>query len=120
VSLYELRVKGRLDQHWATWFEGLTLTHDGDDTVLRGPLADEAALHGVLTKIGDLNLHLLSVHAVEMGGEASATANTSAGMGPDPATSTAPASEPGADSPAPARKRISRAPRKHRPTRSAP
>jgi hypothetical protein len=107
VTVYELRVKGRLDQHWAAWFEGLTLTYEGNDTVLRGPLADEAALHGVLTKIGNLNLHLLSVTAVETGGEASATSNT-------------PPSEPGSDTPSPARKRKSGAPRKHRPRRSTP
>lgn len=65
MSVYEIRVKGRLDQRWAAWFEGLTLTHEGDSTVLRGPLADEAALHGVLTKVGNINLHLLSVNIVE-------------------------------------------------------
>lgn len=67
MSIYEIRVRGRLDVHWAAWFEGMTLAHDGDTTVLRGPLVDEAALHGVLSKVAELNLHLLSVNAIEMG-----------------------------------------------------
>jgi hypothetical protein len=68
VSIYEIRVRGRLDAYWAAWLEGLTLTHEGDNTLLCGPLADEAALHGVLTKVGGLNLQLLSVNIVETGG----------------------------------------------------
>ena len=67
MSIYEIRVRGRLDVHWAAWFEGMTLVHDGDTTVLRGPLVDEAALHGVLSKVAELNLHLLSVNDVEIG-----------------------------------------------------
>ena len=62
---YEIRVKGRLDQHWSSWFDGLTLGYEGDDiTVLRGPLVDEAALHGVLNKVRDLAVPLLSVSRV--------------------------------------------------------
>lgn len=64
MSVYEIRVQGRLDQHWATWFEKLTLTYDGDCTILRGPLVDEAALHGILAKVRDLNVRLLSVQAI--------------------------------------------------------
>ena len=120
MSVYEIRVQGRLDQHWAMWFEGLTLTYEGDTTVLRGLLADAAALHGVLTKIGNLNLHLLSVNAVETGSAGSSTADTSVAVDPDPATPTAPPSEPGADPPSPGRKGKARAPRKHRPRRSTP
>ena len=60
---YEIRVQGHLDQHWSTWFEGLTITYDADDnTVLCGPLVDEAALHGVLIKVRNLALPLLAVH----------------------------------------------------------
>jgi hypothetical protein len=81
MSSYEIRVRGQLDAHWATWFAGLTLVYEGDTTVLRGFLADEAALHGVLTKIAGLNLHLLSVNAVETG---EAAADTSAGIGREP------------------------------------
>ena len=65
MSIYEIRVKGRLDTHWAAWFEGLTVAYDGDTTVLRGSLVDEAALHSMLSKFGNLNLHLLSVNTVE-------------------------------------------------------
>jgi hypothetical protein len=73
VSIYEIRVKGRLDQYWATWFEGLTLAYEADTTVLRGALADEAALHGVLSKVGNLNLQLLSVNTLETSSAASGT-----------------------------------------------
>lgn len=67
--VYEIRVKGQLDQHWSAWFEGLTISHDGQgNTVLRGPLADEAALHGVLMKVRDLALPLLSVNRQDVGG----------------------------------------------------
>lgn len=82
MSIYEIHVRGRLDAHWATWFAGLALAYEGDDTVLRGFLADEAALHGVLTKVGNLNLHLLSVNVVETG---DATADPSTGIGREPA-----------------------------------
>jgi hypothetical protein len=59
---YEIRVQGHLDQHWSEWFDGLTISYDTDDnTVLRGPLVDEAALHGVLIKVRDLALPLLAV-----------------------------------------------------------
>jgi len=65
MTVYEIRVQGHLDQRWSAWFEGLTISYDGDDgTVLRGPLVDEAALHGVLIKIRDLTLPLLAVNRV--------------------------------------------------------
>ena len=59
MGIYEIRVKGHLDQHWSDWFDGLTITHQEGCTVLRGPLADEAALHGVLIKVRDLALPLV-------------------------------------------------------------
>ena len=60
---YEIRVQGHLDQHWSAWFEGLAITYDADgNTVLNGPLIDEAALHGVLIKVRDLSLPLLGVN----------------------------------------------------------
>ena len=66
MAIYEIRVKGRLDQRWSSWFDGLTLSYDGDDiTVLRGTLVDEAALHGVLIKVRDLALPLLAVSRVQ-------------------------------------------------------
>ena len=59
---YEIRVQGHLDQRWSEWFDGLAITYDGDgNTVLHGPLVDEAALHGVLIKVRDLALPLLAV-----------------------------------------------------------
>jgi hypothetical protein len=59
---YAIRVAGHLDQRWATWFDGLTLTHQDDGTtVIDGPVVDQAALHGLLQKIRDLGLPLLSV-----------------------------------------------------------
>lgn len=62
---YEIRVQGRLDQRWSTWFDGLTISYEGEDiTVLRGALADEAALHGILMKVRDLALPLLAVNRV--------------------------------------------------------
>ncbi|GHO57690.1 hypothetical protein KSD_04580 [Ktedonobacter sp. SOSP1-85] len=61
MTIYELHVQGHLDQHWSAWFEDLTITYQEDHTVLRGPLADEAALHGVLIKVRDLALPLLAL-----------------------------------------------------------
>ncbi|HEY6410121.1 MAG TPA: hypothetical protein VIY29_21915 [Ktedonobacteraceae bacterium] len=66
MNWYEIRVKGHLDQQWSEWFNGLAITYDADDnTVLSGPLVDEAALHGVLIKVRDLTLPLLAVNRVE-------------------------------------------------------
>jgi hypothetical protein len=65
MSIYEIRIQGYLDQRWSTWFEGLTISYECDDiTVLRGSLADEAALHGILIKVRDLALPLLSLSRV--------------------------------------------------------
>ena len=62
---WELRVKGHLDARWVDWFEGLRFTHQRDGTtVLRGPVADQAALHGLLSKVRDLGLPLVSVMRV--------------------------------------------------------
>lgn len=59
---YEIKVKGHLDQRWSEWFAGLTLTHSSkDETLLSGPLPDQAALHGLLERVRDLNLTLISV-----------------------------------------------------------
>ena len=65
MPIYEIRVQGRLDQRWSTWFDGLTISYEGEDsTVLRGSIVDEAALHGVLSKVRDLALPLLAVSRV--------------------------------------------------------
>jgi hypothetical protein len=66
MVIYEIRVQGRLDKRWSSWFDGLTLSYEGDDiTVLRGPIVDEAALHGVLIKVRDLALPLIAVNRVQ-------------------------------------------------------
>ena len=63
----EIRVKGRIDEHWSDWFGGLTITHtDQNETVLAGPVADQAALHGLLAKVRDLGLPIVSVRLSEM------------------------------------------------------
>ncbi len=62
---YEFRIHGRLDSRWASWFDGLTLTHDGGTTTLRGTVADQAALHGVLSKFRDLGMTLISMRTLE-------------------------------------------------------
>jgi hypothetical protein len=63
---YEIRIKGHLDKRWAAWFEGLTITlEDNGDTLLTGPVIDQAALHGLLKKVRDLGMPLLSVCPVE-------------------------------------------------------
>ena len=64
-DIHEIRVQGRLDDRWVDWLEGLALTRENDGTTtLTGPLADQAALHGVLNTIRDLNLPILSVRRV--------------------------------------------------------
>ena len=63
---YRIRLKGHLDHHWASWFNDLTLTHVEDGTtVLSGPISDQAALFGLLLKIRDLGVPLLSINRVD-------------------------------------------------------
>jgi hypothetical protein len=62
---YEIRVAGVLDSRWAAWFGGLHIEADDTQTVISGSLPDQAALHGVLTKIGDLGLALISVRRLD-------------------------------------------------------
>jgi hypothetical protein len=63
---YEIRLHGRLDQRWSAWFDGLALTAETDGTTaIRGPLVDQAALHGLLQQLRDLGLPLISVTQVE-------------------------------------------------------
>ena len=59
--LYEIRVEGHLADRWSDWFEGLAIRTERDETVLTGWLADQAAVHGVLRRISDMNLPLVSV-----------------------------------------------------------
>jgi hypothetical protein len=59
---YEIRLAGHLDARWAAWFDGLTVRHESDGTsVISGPIADQAALHGLLQRVRDLGLPLVSV-----------------------------------------------------------
>jgi hypothetical protein len=63
---YEIRLKGHLDNRWTAWFDGLTLTHDSDGTtIIHGLVADQAALHGLLQKVRDLGVPLVSVTQVQ-------------------------------------------------------
>lgn len=65
-ATYCIRVRGRLGPEWADWFEGLSLSNaESGETRLQGPLADQAALHGVLTKLRDLGLPLIAVNQEE-------------------------------------------------------
>ena len=62
ATTYHIRLKGHLDGHWSAWFENLTITNQPNgETLLCGPLADQAALHGILIKIRDLGLPLLAI-----------------------------------------------------------
>ena len=66
--IYQIRLKGHLGSQWTDWFEGLTITLEKDgDTLLTGPVIDQAALHGLLKKVRDLGLPLVSVSPVEPG-----------------------------------------------------
>lgn len=55
---YRIKVKGILDRKWSEWFEGMAISYEDDATILEGPIADQAALHGLLVRIRDLNLTL--------------------------------------------------------------
>jgi hypothetical protein len=74
-TVYQIRIKGHLGPEWSDWFADLTLTReDNGDTVLTGPVVDQAALHSVLRKVRDLGLPLIAVLRIEAG-----PADTSAG-----------------------------------------
>ena len=66
-TVYQIRITGQLDSRWADWFEGMTITLDGDDTLITGPVVDQAALHGLLKRVRDLGMPLVSVSPVESG-----------------------------------------------------
>ncbi len=66
--IYQIRIKGHLSRQWADWFDGLIITLEEDgDTLLTGPVIDQAALHGLLKKVRDLGMPLLSINSVEPG-----------------------------------------------------
>ena len=66
MPVYEIRVKGHLDQRWSAWFDGMTITNEANgDAIICGLLVDQAALHSVLIRVYNLNLTLLSVLHIE-------------------------------------------------------
>jgi hypothetical protein len=66
--IYQITIKEQLDEQWAEWFSPLVIQHGTNgNTTLRGPVRDQGELHGLLTKVRDLNLTLVSVHQVEAG-----------------------------------------------------
>jgi hypothetical protein len=70
TEYYEIRVRGQLDNHWRVWFEELALTPlENGETLIAGPIPDQAALHGILAKIQDLGMPLLSVVCIQDGTE---------------------------------------------------
>ncbi len=70
MAAYEIRVKGHLDERWSDWFDGLRITNlENGEAVLSGDIVDQAALHGVLTKVRDLSLPLVAVRSVGPTGE---------------------------------------------------
>jgi hypothetical protein len=66
-TVYQIRITGQLGSRWADWFEGLTITLDGSDTLITGPVVDQAALQGLLKRVRDLGMPLVSVNPVESG-----------------------------------------------------
>ena len=67
---YEIRLEGHVEARWSKWFDGLAITlEESGNTLLSGPVADQAALHGLLKKVRDVGLPLLSVNTVEPSGE---------------------------------------------------
>jgi hypothetical protein len=68
TTVYQIRIKGHLSDQWIGWFDGLTITREVDgDTLLTGPIVDQAALFGILKKVRDLGLALVSINCIEPG-----------------------------------------------------
>jgi hypothetical protein len=68
MPIYQIRLKEQLGQHWSSWFDGLAITIEANgETVLTGEIIDQAALHGLLNKVRDLQLTLLAVYPLEDG-----------------------------------------------------
>ena len=69
VIIYQIRIEGQLGQQWTDWFEGLSITQEeGSTTLLTGPIVDQSALHGLLKKVRDLGMPLISVNRMETNG----------------------------------------------------
>ena len=74
ARIYQIRIEGQLDQQWTDWFEGLSITQEEDvTTVLTGPIVDQSALHGLLKKVRDLGMPLVSVNRIETDGHSNPT-----------------------------------------------
>jgi len=70
TRIYQIKIEGHLGNHWSEWLENLTITRDEDgNTLLTGPVVDDAALHGILKKVRDLGLPLISFNQIESGWE---------------------------------------------------
>jgi hypothetical protein len=66
VAVYDIRVAGQIDTHWSAWLDGLTITHPHPgEAMISGDIVDQAALHGTLNRIRDLNLALISVTRID-------------------------------------------------------
>jgi hypothetical protein len=66
--IYQIRIKGHLERRWSDWFEGMSITlEDNGETLITGPVVDQAALHGLVKKVRDLGLPLISVNRVDPG-----------------------------------------------------
>ena len=69
AAVYQIQVRGKLDESWSDWLSGMTITSESGITTLTGPVADQAALRGLLSKIWDLNLVLISAIRIETNSE---------------------------------------------------
>jgi len=66
--MYQIRIKGHLDRRWRDWFEGMSISLENNgDTLITGPVADQSALHGLVKKVRDLGLPLISVNRIDPG-----------------------------------------------------
>ena len=83
-EVYQIKIKGHLEERWTEWFEEMTFTHEKDGTTtLYGPLPDQTALHSILRKIRDLNLQLISVRQVNLDAEDESLDNSEGGTDAD-------------------------------------
>ncbi len=64
-SVYQIKVQGRLDESWSGWFNSMAIAFEGNTTTLTGAVVDQAALRGILSRLWDLNLALISVNQIE-------------------------------------------------------
>ncbi len=67
--IYQIKIQGRLDESWSGWFNSMAITVEGNTTTLTGAVIDQAALRGILSRLWDLNLALISVNSIELASE---------------------------------------------------